>query len=122
MLARALYKNAPLLILDEPTAALDPLAESHVYEQYNFLSKDRSSLFISHRLASTRFCDRIFMMEEGRIIEEGTHDELMALNGRYKTIFDVQSQYYKERNQGEDNDALRKLAFGEDISYEQSVE
>ena len=98
MLARALYKNAKLLILDEPTAALDALAESELYEKYAELIKDKSSLFISHRLSSTRFCDRIILLEYGKIIESGTHDELMKLDGKYANMFEVQSQYYKEEN------------------------
>ena len=96
LLARAIYKNAPVLILDEPTSALDPIAESELYEKYNELTKDKTSIYISHRLASTRFCDRIIYMEDGRIIEEGTHDELIKSNGKYAYLFDVQSHYYKE--------------------------
>lgn len=77
LLARALYKNAPILILDEPTAALDPIAENELYLKYNSFSKDKTTVFISHRLSSTRFCDRIFFMSDGCIIEMGTHEELM---------------------------------------------
>lgn len=96
MLARCIYKDAPFLILDEPTAALDPLAESAMYEEYNKLTEDKTSLFISHRLASTRFCDRIIFLEDGKIIESGSHEELMKLGQRYAHIYEVQSHYYKE--------------------------
>ena len=80
--------------LDEPTAALDPIAESNIYEKYNQLSAHKTSIFISHRLASTRFCDRIFLMEDGRIAEEGTHEELLKKAGSYAKMFEVQRQYY----------------------------
>ena len=96
MLARALYKNAPIIVLDEPTAALDPLAEADLYNKYHEMTKERSSVYISHRLASTRFCDRIILIENGEIAEEGTHTELLARNGRYAELFEVQSKYYKE--------------------------
>lgn len=96
MLARCIYKNAPFLILDEPTAALDPIAESAMYEEYGKLTLGKTSIFISHRLASTRFCDRIIFLENGQILEMGSHEELMKKGGRYAHIYDIQSHYYKE--------------------------
>ena len=96
MLARALYKDAPFVILDEPTAALDPIAESEMYQKYNEMTKGKSSVYISHRLASTRFCDRIIYIENSVIREEGTHEELIRRGGRYAELFAVQSQYYQE--------------------------
>ncbi len=98
MLARALYKDAPFIVLDEPTAALDPIAESDMYQKYNELTKKKSSIYISHRLASTRFCDRIIMLGNGKIIEEGTHDELLKRGGEYAGLFEIQSRYYKDDN------------------------
>ena len=92
MLARALYKDAPCILLDEPTAALDPIAEADVYAKYHEMTKDRSSVYISHRLASTRFCDRIVLIADGKIAEEGTHEELMKRGGRYAQLFEVQSK------------------------------
>lgn len=100
ILARALYKNASIMILDEPTAALDPIAENAMYLKYNELTKNTTSIFISHRLASTRFCDRILYLENGRIQEMGTHEELLALGGSYAKMFDVQAEYYQEHKQG----------------------
>lgn len=97
LLARALYKNAPVLILDEPTAALDPIAENEIYQAYHELTEGKTSVFISHRLASTRFCDRILFMEDGEIVEIGTHDELMEKKGRYAKMFEVQSRYYTDQ-------------------------
>ena len=102
MLARALYKDAPLLILDEPTAALDPIAESRIYAEFNAMSKNKTSLFISHRLASTSFCDRIILLGNGSIAEEGTHRELIAVGGKYKELFDMQSCWYKDNMEGGD--------------------
>ncbi len=96
MLARAVYKNSPILILDEPTAALDPIAESELYNKYNELSKNKTSIYISHRLASTRFCDRIVLIDNKTICECGTHDELLKLGGKYTEMFEIQSKYYKE--------------------------
>ena len=97
MLARVLYRDAPILILDEPTAALDPIAESEIYEHYNKMTQNKTSIFISHRLASTRFCDRIILIEDGKIIEEGTHESLMAKGGKYAEMFNIQSTYYTEK-------------------------
>ena len=96
LLARAIYKNAPILILDEPTSALDPIAESELYERYNELTKNKTSIYISHRLASTRFCDRILYMEDGTIFESGSHDELIRQNGKYAYLYNIQSHYYVE--------------------------
>ena len=101
LLARAIYREAPILVLDEPTAALDAIAENELYQRYNELTRGRTSLFISHRLASTRFCDRILMLEEGRIVEQGSHEELMEKKGAYYQMFQVQSHYYqKDRAEG----------------------
>lgn len=96
LLARAIYKDAPTLILDEPTAALDPIAENEIYLKYSEISKDKTSVYISHRLSSTRFCDRIVLLDNARIAEEGTHEELMALSGKYAEMFSLQSQYYEK--------------------------
>ena len=100
MLARAIYKNAPILLLDEPTAALDPIAEKNIYLQYNEMAEGKVSVFISHRLASTVFCDRIFFMKNGIIAEEGTHKELIQKKGDYYEAFSVQSKYYQEEEEG----------------------
>lgn len=96
MLARALYKDAPFIVLDEPTAALDPIAESEMYQKYNEMTSGKSSIYISHRLASTRFCDRVIMIADGGIGEEGTHEELLKAGGKYADLYKVQSKYYKE--------------------------
>ena len=110
MLARALYKNSPVLLLDEPTAALDPIAESNIYQMYQQLTAGRSSVYISHRLASTRFCDRILLLENHRIAEEGTHEELLQLGERYAELFDVQKKYYQESGSSSGNDVSKKEA------------
>lgn len=110
MLARALYKDTPILILDEPTAALDPIAENDIYMKYNEMTQGSTSLFISHRLASTRFCDRILFLEDGNIVEEGTHEELLNKNGKYAKLFHVQSQYYQEGAKFYGNEEIFNLA------------
>jgi len=96
LLARLLYKNPLCMILDEPTAALDPIAEDRLYRRYNEISANATSVFISHRLASTKFCDRIFLLDGANFAEVGTHDELMAEGGKYRELFDIQSKYYRE--------------------------
>ena len=96
MLARAMYKDAGILVLDEPTAALDPIAENEIYSQYDQMTHGETALYISHRLASTRFCDRILYMESGKILEEGSHEELLRLGGKYAAMYAAQSRYYKE--------------------------
>ena len=104
ILARALYKEFGMILLDEPTAALDAIAESEMYEKYGRLIDGKTALFISHRLASTRFCDKILLLEDGKIKECGTHEELMKLQGAYAGMFEIQSRYYKEDN-GNENKA-----------------
>lgn len=94
--ARAYYRNAPIVILDEPTAALDPIAESKLYERFNSIMENKTAIYISHRLASVKFCDKVAVFEGGQIIEYGTHDELMAQNGTYFNMFTAQAKYYKE--------------------------
>lgn len=101
LLARALYKSAPVMLLDEPTAALDPISESRLYETYNGIMRDQSTVFISHRLASTRFCDRILLIEGGAVIEEGTHEGLLMQKGRYFELFETQAKYYREHPEDE---------------------
>ena len=96
LLAKAMYKDGPMLILDEPTSALDPIAESRIYEEYNHMASSKTAVFISHRLASTKFCDRILFLDGGKIVEEGSHDQLMNNGGKYREIFDIQSHYYKK--------------------------
>lgn len=101
LLARLLYKAPLCMILDEPTAALDPIAEDRMYRNYHQIASNATSIFISHRLASTRFCDRIFLLDGAGIAEVGTHDELMAEGGKYRELFELQSRYYREGENGE---------------------
>ena len=96
LLARSIYKSAPILLLDEPTAALDPIAESELYQKYNQISEGKTAVFISHRLASANFCNRIILIENGAICEEGTHRELLARKGKYYNLFELQAKYYRE--------------------------
>lgn len=95
MMARALFKDSPIFILDEPTAALDPIAESKLYNEYSKILEGKTVLFISHRLASTAFCDRIILLNRGRITECGSHAELIKSKGEYYKLFKIQSQWYK---------------------------
>ena len=96
MLARALYKESVFIILDEPTAALDPIAEADIYQKYNEMTQGKTSVFISHRLASTRFCSRIILLDHGKILEEGTHEKLLSSGGKYAELYEIQSKYYRE--------------------------
>lgn len=95
-ISRAVYKDSPILILDEPTANLDALAEHEIYSKLNDLREDRTSIYISHRLSSTKFCDRIILLKGGKIFEEGTHDDLMKKKGEYYEMFTIQGKYYTE--------------------------
>ncbi len=104
LMARALYKDAPILILDEPTAALDPIAESQTYEQFHEIAWDKTAIYISHRLASTRFCDRIAFLDKGAVAEEGTHEELIRRGGAYSEMFAMQSKYYQNAEGGGKNE------------------
>ena len=113
-MARALYKDAPILILDEPTAALDPLAENEVYQKYAELTEGKTSVFISHRLASTRFCDRILLLDGNAVAEQGSHDELMALGGIYANMFNVQASYYQNKDKTDEPSPC--LPISEEVS------
>ena len=94
-IARALYKNSPFIILDEPTAALDPISEAEIYERFNGIAGDKTAIFISHRLSSCRFCDEILVFDKGKIIEQGSHEELVSLkSGKYAELWSAQAQYY----------------------------
>ena len=103
LLARALYRQSPVIVLDEPTASLDPVSENRLYETYDEVMRGKTTVFISHRLASTRFCHRIVLIEHGQIVEEGTHGELLERKGRYYELFETQAKYYRENPEGEVN-------------------
>ena len=121
-MARALYKDANVIILDEPTAALDALAEDRMYREFEKMVQKRSAIFISHRLGSTRFCDNIAMFEEGRIIEQGTHDELMNQNGKYEEMFNIQSSYYVENgDDSSDEDSLTYDVSSGEVSGNEEI-
>lgn len=97
-IARALYKNAPFIILDEPTAALDPIAEAEIYSKFNDIAGDKTAIYISHRLSSCKFCDEIAVFHEGAVIQQGTHAELVSdVNGKYHELWNAQAQYYTEK-------------------------
>ena len=95
--ARAIYKDAPFAIFDEPTSALDALAEYNLYNQFNNILKEKTAIYISHRLSSTRFCNKIVMFSEGSVVEEGTHDELILNKKEYFNMFSLQANYYMDR-------------------------
>ncbi|UUX34249.1 ABC transporter ATP-binding protein [Fundicoccus culcitae] len=94
-LVRALYKNAPIMILDEPTAALDPVTEFNIYQQFDQLINHKTAFYISHRLSSCRFCDEILVFDKGEIIQRGSHDELVKIDGKYADLWHAQAQYYQ---------------------------
>lgn len=96
-IARALYKDAPFIILDEPTAALDPIAEAEIYSKFNDIAGDKTAIYISHRLSSCKFCDEILVFHEGTVVQQGTHDALVTEeNGKYHELWHAQAQYYTE--------------------------
>ena len=99
-LARALYKDAAVIVLDEPTAALDALAEYELYQNFDSIIGNKTAVYISHRLSSTRFCHHLAMFVEGKMVEYGTHDFLMNANGAYAEKFHVQAQYYLNEEGG----------------------
>lgn len=99
-LARALYKDSPVVVLDEPTAALDPIAESEVYRNFNRFVGGRGAVFISHRLSSCRFCRRIAVFDEGHLVKTGSHEELLRQNGQYHRLWHAQAQYYAPEDEG----------------------
>lgn len=94
-LARALYKDSSFILLDEPTAALDPISEYEVYSNFNSISGDKTTVYISHRLASFRFCDKIAVFDNGQIVQVGNHNDLVMQNGKYHELWNAQTQYYK---------------------------
>lgn len=100
-IARALYKDAPFIILDEPTAALDPIAEAEIYSKFNEIADDRTAIYISHRLSSCKFCDEIAVFHEGKLIQQGTHEKLLQdASGKYAELWNAQAQYYTKNATG----------------------
>jgi ATP-binding cassette subfamily B protein len=95
-LARAIYKGAPFIVLDEPTAALDPISEHDIYTMFNGIVGTRTAIYISHRLSSCRFCDEITVMDNGEIVERGSHDMLVTAGGHYAQLWSAQAEYYRE--------------------------
>lgn len=96
-IARALYKDAPFIILDEPTAALDPVVEAEIYSKFNDIVTDKTTVYISHRLSSCKFCDEIAVFHEGNVVQKGTHEELISdKTGKYYELWNAQAQYYNE--------------------------
>ena len=97
-MARALYKDAPFVILDEPTAALDPVAEAEVYETFHDITKGKTAVYISHRMSSCKFCDEILVLDHGNLCERGTHQELLEQRGIYAELYETQAEYYREES------------------------
>ena len=99
-IARALYKDAPFIILDEPTAALDPIAEAEIYSKFDDIAGDRTAVYISHRLSSCKFCDEIAVFDGGQVVQKGSHESLLAdTSGRYAELWNAQAQYYTEEEE-----------------------
>ena len=99
-IARALYKDSPFIILDEPTAALDPIAEAEIYARFNEIAQDKTTIYISHRLSSCRFCDEILVFDGGKIVQQGNHDSLIAdVDGKYDRLWQAQAQYYEKEQE-----------------------
>lgn len=96
-IARALYKDAPFVILDEPTSALDPISEADIYKNFNTLVENKSAIYISHRMSSCKFCNNIIVFKEGKVVEQGSHEELLNLNGEYAKLFNSQAKYYIDK-------------------------
>ena len=93
-ICRAYYKNTAVCVLDEPTAALDPQAECEIYDRFRTLFEGKTVLFISHRLANSRICDRVLVFQSGKIVEDGDHEDLLRKQGLYSELFSMQAQYY----------------------------
>jgi len=121
LFARAIYKNAPLTILDEPTAALDPIAENELYQHFGEAMEGKTSVYISHRLSSTRFCDRIVLLEHGRILEEGTHENLLAAGKRYTQLYEMQSQYYRDQEKRKKRSSIMGDEYIQDGTAERGI-
>ena len=100
-IARALYKNAPIFVLDEPTAALDPRMEHEIYTQFKTMTEGKTTFYITHRLASVQFCDRVIVLREGHVVEKGSHYELIKANGYYAELYNMQAQYFTESEEDE---------------------
>ena len=98
-MARVLYRDAPFIVLDEPTAALDPEAEAEIYTKFDEIVTDKTAIYISHRLSSCRFCDEIAVFENGRVVQQGTHDNLLAQEGKYSSLWTAQAQYYQKKGE-----------------------
>ena len=104
------------MVLDEPTAALDPLAEREIYESFDSLTENKTAVYVSHRLASTRFCDTIAMFDDGKLVEYGTHEELMGLHGRYEEMFHIQAKYYRQEGAGHEEAMENKYSMEDKCS------